>query len=323
MYVYHNIQAVRQTSASAVHVAVDSTHTEDIFEHVSALPTITTESLAGELDESSLASATRKLKLEFAKLLTSVRLSLQKLEVSSESVLSHLKTLEALDADFGTVYTSKSETFDTTLSKAIESLEALFPAIAPYCSWFNHLLVENIIETFCTSDAQLSVKWKAFREEFASYCEARLCECPLDEFGEDHPHGAVTPVVMKIDSKWKVVKVAQLEVIRDTVAQILNIKPYNLYLRSVKNGCIELTFHLPNFVATKCLPPSSEQIAALHNVGVIYIQYLHLWALATGGIKEVVMKRAAEVEVREKTVESAEKDAEIQQLQQELEHEQV
>ena len=43
-------------------------------------------------------------------------------------------------------------------------------------------------------------------------------------------------------------------------------------------------------------------------------------------VREVVMKRALrkrEVEVREKTAESAGKDVELQQLQQELEHEQV
>ena len=43
-------------------------------------------------------------------------------------------------------------------------------------------------------------------------------------------------------------------------------------------------------------------------------------------VREVVMKRALkrrEVEVREKTAESAGKDVEIHQLQQELEHEQV
>ena len=43
-------------------------------------------------------------------------------------------------------------------------------------------------------------------------------------------------------------------------------------------------------------------------------------------VREVVMKRAlskSDKEVREKTAESAEKDVEIHQLQQELEHEQV
>ena len=318
-------------------VASDHSHTEDIdvFEHVSALPPVTAGSTVatagspvttGELDESSLASATKKLKLNFTSLFTSVRLSLEKLQVTPESVLCHLKSIEAIESDIEAVYVSKSETFVKTLSKKIRSLAELFLAILPYCSWFNHLLVENIIETFCDDDERLLRKWERFKESFAKYCESRLCQCPLDQFGEDHPHADTTPVVMKIDNKWKTVKVAQLEVIRDTVAQILNIKLHNLYLRAVKNGCIELTFYIPNFIATGSLPPSTEQITALQNEGVSFIQYAHVWALAIGDaakiddLREVVIR---EVEVREKTAESAEKDVEIHQLQQELEHEQV
>ena len=95
----------------------------------------------------------------------------------------------------------------------------------------------------------------------------------------------------------------------------------------MKNGCIQLTFYLSNFVATKCLSPSAQQITALRNES--FIQYSCLWELASGGLtnikdfKEVVMKRVAGEEPREKTAELAEKDVEIHQLQQELEHEQV
>ena len=281
---------------------------------------------AGELDESSLASATKELTLEFTTLFTSVRLSLEKLQVSPESVLSHLKSIEAIAPIFETVYISKSEKFEKTLSKAIKSLEDLFPAIAPYCSWFNHLLVENIIKTFCEDDDKLSHKWEKFKEKRAEYCESRLCQCPLDQFGEDYPHADTTPVVMKIDKKWNIVKVSQLDVILDTVAQILKIKPHNLYLRAVKNGCIELTFYIPSFIAIRCLPPSTEQITALQNEGISFIQYARVWALAIedadkiDDLREVVMKRVREVEV---SAESAGKDIEIHQLQQELEYEQV
>ena len=151
----------------------------------------------------------------------------------------------------------------------------------------------------------------------------------MDQFGADQTHVDTTPVVMKIDQEWKTVKIKQIEVVRDNVAAILKIQSYHLHLQTVRKGCVELVFHLPNFVATKCLPPSTDQITALQNVGIAYIQYSHLWALATGGLssiedfKEVAIKRAAEAKVREKSAESAEKDAEIHQLQQELEHEQV
>ena len=279
-----------------------------------------------ELIESTLASATKKIKLEFTTLFTGVRLSLEKLQVTPESVLSHLKSIEAIEPDIETVYVSRSGTFNETLSKNVRSLAELFLAIFPYCSWFNHLLVENIIETFCEDDDKLLQKWEKFKGRFTKYCEARLCKCPLDQFGDDHQYADMIPVIMKIDSKWKTVRVSQFEVIRDTIAQILNIKPYNLYLRAVHNGCVELTFHIPNFVATKCLPPSAEQITGLNNEGITFIQYSHMWALAMGNSTNInEMKRAlrkGEVEMREKTDRLADK-AQSQQLQQEMEHKQV
>ena len=301
---------------------------EDIFESRSALPSVTTGSQMEELDESSLASATRQLKREFTSLFTSVRLSLERQRVSLESVLSHLKTFEAMaiDSEFGIAQ---------PLTNPIQSLAELFPAIAPYCSWFNHLLVENIVITFCEDDEKLLEKLEKYKDKFKRYCEARLCKCPLDQFGADHTSTDTTPVVMKIDQEWRTVKLKQIIMVLDNVASILKIKPHQLHLQTIQKGCIEVTFHIPKFVATKCLPPSSEQIAALQNVGVIYIQYTMRWALATGGLAsikdfkgEAAMKRGLretemELEVREKTAKLAEKDIHIHQLKQELEHERV
>lgn len=245
---------------------------ENIFDHISSLPYLKTGNPGPVDDESVLASATRRLKLDFTSLLTKVRLSLQKLQVTPESLLSHLKSVEAIGPHFEAVYTYRSDSFGRTLSKRLISLEELFPAIAPYCSWFNHLLVENIIETFCEDDEKILQKWEAFKQKFAKYCEGRLCKCPQDQFGEDSLQAGTTSVVMKIDCHWKTVKVKQLAIVRDTVSQFLAIKPYNLYLRAVKNGCVELLFYVPTFVAVKFIPPSAEQVLALQNACVIQLQ---------------------------------------------------
>ena len=226
-----------------------------------------------KVDDFSLASATNKLKQEFSTLFTKVRLSLQKLQVSPESVLSHLKSVEALGPTFETVCLSaRSESFGKAISRPLQSHEDLFPAIAPYCSWFNHLLVENLIETFCEDDEKILQKWEAFKQRFAKYCEARVHQCPLDEFGEDHLEADTTSVVMKIDCHWKTVKINQLEVIRDKISELLDVKPYHLYLRAVKNGCVELLFRVPTFVAVKFIPPSAEQVIALQKVCVIQLR---------------------------------------------------
>ena len=245
---------------------------EDIFERISSFSSLTVESPVDGIDEHMLALATKQLQLEFSTLLTKVRCSLEKLQVTSRSVLSHLRTIEAVGPMFEAVYISRSQKFHGTVSRSIESLEELFPAIAPFCSWFNHLLVENIIETFCDDDDKLLQKWERFKERFAKYCKARLYKCPLDQFGEDHPHGYTIPVVMKVDYEWRSVRVSQLRVVMDAITQILNVKPYNVYLRAVQNGCVELLIRLPLHVAINRLPPTAEQITALQHKAVTQIR---------------------------------------------------
>ena len=245
---------------------------DDIFDHITSLPSLNAGSLVD--DDSLLASATDKLRLEFASLFTKVRLSLKKLGVSPESFLSHLKSVEAFGHSFETVFISQSETFASTISRPLKSFEDIFPAIAPYCSWFNHLLIENILDTFCDDDEKIMQKWQRFKGKFTKYCEARLCKCPLDRFGEDSTSvvANTTSVVMKIDTHWRTVKVKQICVIRDTISELLQIKPYNLYLRAVQNGCVELLFYVPMFVAERFIPPSAEQVVALKKACVVQLR---------------------------------------------------
>ena len=72
--------------------------------------------------------------------------------------------------------------------------------------------------------------------------------------------------------------------------------------------------------------PSSEELVAALEEMKADIEGPRGDISRADAVREVVIKRAfneSDKEVREKTAESAEKDIEIQQLQQELEHEQV
>ena len=72
--------------------------------------------------------------------------------------------------------------------------------------------------------------------------------------------------------------------------------------------------------------PTSEELVASLEEMTADIEGPYGDITRADAVREVVMKRALrrrEVEVREKTAESAGKDVEIHQLQQELEHEQV
>jgi len=81
----------------------------------------------------------------------------------------------------------------------------------------------------------------------------------------------VKEFVLKVDKKWSVARVEQLTHIRNTVAKILKVKKHTLYLRTVENGCFQMTFLIPEFVAATVFPLlfPTEQKAALLEAGVI------------------------------------------------------
>ena len=81
----------------------------------------------------------------------------------------------------------------------------------------------------------------------------------------------VKELVLKVDKKWNKVRVKQLKRIQRTIAEILKMKKHTLYLRTVENGCFQMTFLIPEFVAATVFPLQfpTEQKTALLEAGVI------------------------------------------------------
>ena len=189
------------------------------------------------------------MKFDFSTLMTTVRLSLERREISVESLLGHLRTIEAIGQNFEPVDVHHSQPLKTVVTREFQSLEEVFIALTPYCSWFNHLIIENIMETFCEGDEELERKWIAFKQKIKRYCERRVIDCPEDQYGEDTDTATDRKtMVMKVDHNWNSIKVSQLFHIRDSVAKVLKIKHCNLYLRTVQNGCVKLRFYICAYI---------------------------------------------------------------------------
>ena len=226
-----------------------------------------------EFDESDLKVETQKVMLKFGALVTNVKLALKSQDVTVEAFASHLLTIKGLEP----VYVQSQSSLLEACIKEVRAQTSIFAAIdviSDYFSWFNHMLIENIIETFCKHNKDIKERLREFREQFQEYCNHRICKCPRNGFGFSRRKGAAIFVV-KVDAKWETAQVDQIAFIRDTICNILHVKRQALYLRTVDNGCIKLTFLVPEFVADAVLPLAvnpREQAAALSSAGV---QELH------------------------------------------------
>ena len=247
---------------------------KDIFQYSLTQRAIVTNTKGKLPTEEQLADETLKfMKSDFSILLTAVRQSLEKHKISIESLLDHLQTIEAIGQSFEPVDVRHSQPLKTVIIRKFQSLGEVFVALAPYCSWFNHLIIQNITDTFCDEDENLERKWRSFRDAIRRYCERRVFDCPEDQYGECDDESEVRKtVVMKVDRNWSTIRVDQLFHIRNSVAKVLNIKPFNLYLRTVENGCIRMFFYVPDHAMSNISrTPGAEE--ALHNVGVINVTY--------------------------------------------------
>ena len=81
--------------------------------------------------------------------------------------------------------------------------------------------------------------------------------------------GHKQPIMIKIDEEWRTVRMEELERVTRICAEILNVKRPTLHLRSLEDGCVELHYLVPQFVADAIFPLPLVQEAALAEAEVI------------------------------------------------------
>ena len=258
------------SSAPSVHEALPEreTHVENIYERSKKEPPIKGDH---GFSESDLENETEEMEMEFASLVTNILLDMESQGISPEHIAQHLKHIHGLES----VYI---EADTPLLNQRVEevrkktTLNAVFTDIlSDYYSWFNYLLVENLIKTFCRRSQDIRDLFQEFKKKFLQYSKLRVSECiHSDGYGPGRETD-VKELVLKVDKKWSVARVEQLTRIRNTVAKILKVKKHTLYLRTVENGCFQMTFLVPEFVAATVFPLlfPTEQKAALLEAGVI------------------------------------------------------
>ena len=250
----------------------DSNEENNVYKHSLSQPSIEIEDERELPPEETLEQDTLKLiKLDFSVILTALCQSLKRHNINAQSLLGHLRSIEAIGPNFEPLYIGNSQPLKAVSEQNFETMEDLLAALAPYCSWFNHLLIENIMETFCEGDKALERKWMKFKEKLKVYCERRVIDCPEDQYGEDNKLPSRDTWVMKVDYNWRSIKINQLYRIHDSAARILKIRPFNLYLRTVENGCVKMLFYVPDHVVIEVTDGTKD---ALKGISVLYLVYV-------------------------------------------------
>ena len=140
--------------------------------------------------------------------------------------------------------------------------EALMKA-SKYWSFFDYETVTSIINTYCKNDADLQEEVESYISSFKIYCQRRLCEVPIDNF-ETEIHKKTTKLYVKMDENFTI----SLNEVKRIEAKVSGLLDTDLYLLTVKEGCIELIFSCLRKI-NLLFPLNSQQEEDLLKMGVL------------------------------------------------------
>ena len=139
---------------------------------------------------------------------------------------------------------------------------ALFKLIKKYCSFFDYRLIRHLGNNF-----GFQKELKDYKRKFQKYAKRRVCQCPLNAFGEVEGSEKVYKIKIEGDIKEEFT----LEDIKKLEYEMNKILGHNfLRLLSFEEGCLELTFKafpVDNFTITR------EQVQSLRLLRVLSISY--------------------------------------------------
>ena len=208
----------------------------------------------------------RQISKKYASLTSSIRASLKQQGITPAQLAEKLMDLEGFLPLREGVKRRLLEDRFSEISKAT-SIDEIFRVLREYCSFYNHEIVEYIVEELGTAEDK--AKLEKYKEDFTDYCRRSVFECPFSSGSEKSSH--FVDLVMKVDSDTMVkpYTVKAVELFHTQVAKVLQVTKYTLHLWSVEEGCLQLTFHIPRFLKTIVFPLNAEQRKSLKELGVI------------------------------------------------------
>ena len=118
----------------------------------------------------------------------------------------------------------------------------VFIIIYPYYSYYNYELLQAIISVH--GSKQDKERMQQYILDFTTYCR----RVPCVEFYDDHCQTSLKRVKLKfkLDYDKNLLTLADIKNIQHNISGILKIKSSVLFLHSVKDGCIAVTFLVPH-----------------------------------------------------------------------------
>ena len=191
---------------------------------------------------------------KFSSLVIDIALSFQERKLNIEKLKLYLMNLQYLKTRNG----NQSNELLTPIQKSIKestTFSEIFMLLANFWSWFNFLLLEKIVQRMGSKDE------KKLIEDYLSCLKNFLRRYVYEMPSSLHAPKSIEKFVKfkaKLSEQMKCRKAEELPLIQIRFASILGIESHSIMLTTVKDGCLELEFLVPESV--QAMFPLSEEI---------------------------------------------------------------
>ena len=233
------------------------------FKHIKKLPSALTDEQKEQLDE-ILKIDSENIQLKYYTLRDKFFDSLEMQRLPIKKLVHRLKGLKVLKRLRSPKAASALQCYESVLD-SIKDIERVKKVIEENSTFFDFRSLEYMIENVGLESDKKQLKH--YKEEFELYIKRRIFECPYEIGAICIRSPDSTELFVKLESDYE--KLVELKQFQYQLSFVLEVSVHVLRLSSVKDGCIEIIFLIPNFVQETSFPLSPEQEAMLLELGVV------------------------------------------------------
>ena len=211
-----------------------------------------------------LTNEYKSITSSYARLNKDIRKSLQERDVSPSQLADELMELSAFPLK---VKDSSKPLLEDCFDEieTVKSIQGVFKILRPYGSFFDCHIIKHIVNSELCTDEDRN-KLHGYLSELDDYCRRNVFEC--QHFASEDPK--FPKLILKVDSLVSTnFSMKSLDAFSVDVAKNLGLSRHTLRVCSVDEGCIQLTYQIPQCAMDKIFPLTPEQEGALRSLGVL------------------------------------------------------